>query len=208
MKDYSDIGPDDHVTKAEAAQLPIRMRVGWAAYVVEQCNSLFSEYYNKHFLQEDALECAWGFAMGDPDDPDARNDLMDRIGELIDHSDEYEYHHVAPSLNLLEEIDRDDGLGASNAVDYAAMNFASIPFYRAGMRPGDPAVPTEEFYSRTVPFRIMSRRAYDVARSVSANECSRKLFRGVQIKNDLAPISQDLIDRATLRPPSHETYAR
>lgn len=204
MKDYRDVGQDDYVSKTEAAQLPIRVRVGWAAYAVEQCNSLFSEYYNKHFLQKDAMECAWRFAMGHPDDPDARNDLMERIGDLIDNSEEYEYFHVAPSLNLLGEVDRDDGLCASTAVDYAAMNFATIQFYREGMRPADPVVPTEDFYSRALPFRIMSRQAYDVARSISGDKCFRDLFRDVQIKNDLAPISQDLIDRATFKPPSHE----
>jgi hypothetical protein len=180
------------------------MRIAWAAHAVEQCTACFSEHIVRTFRQGEALACAWSLALGTDDDPEARRRLMNAIADLADEDTEYEYGEVAASLALLEEVDRDDGLGASTAADYAAMGFASAQFYREGIHSGDPLVSDVEFKARQVPFWEMARRAYDRARSTPLTALTRDLFRDIRVEGCLEPVSPDLIRRAMIKAPSPE----
>ncbi|MEO6811399.1 MAG: hypothetical protein ABI353_19995 [Isosphaeraceae bacterium] len=194
--------PRLEVTPEELVRLPLRMRIAYAAAMVEKSVGLYSEHFLRRFLQRDAIDYAWNFALGRADDPQRREALMKRIGELIQEDEEYDFTHVAPSALILEEIGLGDGLAAGNAVDYAAMNYADARFYHEGLDPSVESITHDDYQACSAPFREMASRTLRYASMLTYSSINTCMFDSFEACFD--PLPERLRNAVTPEPPRHE----
>jgi hypothetical protein len=184
----------------------LQLRVGWASTVGGAVLSLYSPYFRKRFLQQDALELAWKCATAGEVNRAECIDLLEQLEELKPDAEDENYgrHAVLPGMLLLTEI-----LGSEQdsvpAVNNAALLFAAHHIYRRGIGSFDPVIPREYEAELEVVCHRYAREVFNSAKSRPEQPVERDMFSSIRLSAEIPSLDARLIDRATTKPPPHET---
>ena len=197
----------DFVEGSDAARLAVRLRVAWAAAVYEQVLALYSPYFRKRFLQEDALEMAWGYAVEGVVLPLERVALLERMEAMISTAEVEDYGKNAmfPGMLLLTDIGIDQPEDSVAAVGNAAVMFAAHCLYRQRVGSFDPALPHEYKAELSMPVYRLARAAYEEAQRAPDRPIERGMFSHLHLEVPTQLLAKACSPRIRSQPPPHET---
>jgi len=164
------------ISRELALQLPLRSRIAWAASVVENALRDYSKYFHDTFRIEPALDYAWHFASGMPDDPERRRKLADAIGELCERGDSegYSVQVILMPIHILEEIEKMDGKAVHAAVEDAGYAFAAKQLFRQNLTTRDRTVPREYIEALEQTFAEFALRAFHYFQKLPGHQLCRE----------------------------------
>lgn len=195
-----------YVYAEEAVTLTVRLRVAWAAEAVERVLALFSPYPRHTYLQGQALDLAWAYAIEEREDLAETEEIIEQINSMIksDVDQSYGLPFLAMGLLVAEEIVSQDGRGVSRAVDYAASAFAAFPLFAQGVSPVDQSVPYEYKLQLGRQFWRFARDLFDRITRCVDRRLSRDIFSDVQLDLSFPTLNPEVLRACTVDPPAQE----
>ena len=175
----------DGYNSGQLSKLPLPIRIGAAAAIVEKVLSLFSGFFQKEFRGGgEMVELAWTFAIQGKDAPERRRELIDGSVRAIETASGmgYDPSQVAMAAYLLHEIGCQDGSGAESAIDYEATGFAVLVFFNLGMTRDSGKSEFGLFYQLRAPVFRAARLIVERGARLPVNKLERSCFFDVPIR--------------------------
>ncbi len=157
----------EFVQARECVDLPLPRRIAWASLCVERALRCYSAHFQEKYLAHEVFALAWSYATSGQDDVDARRDLIKRVCALENVAEREGYVRwcVLILYEILAEIDRPDGLTASDAVQMAGSIFAIGVWFQYSTDPRHIRVPLEDFGALQARFATFSRQVFQAVAS-------------------------------------------
>lgn len=196
----------DLVEWSKGPPLPQRLRVAWAASVCEKVVGLYSPYFRRRFLQEEALDTAWRFAAGGERAAGPTSALLGRMEELIPRAEDEDYGHnaVLTGMLLLTDLLHDRPADGPASIGNAAVMFGAHHLYRQGVGGFDTVVTQDYDVELQLPVYRLARVLRDELRLHGARPIERGMFRSFELQDPARELDARALARATTRPPPRE----
>jgi hypothetical protein len=126
----------EYVDYKRACALDLPHRLAWASEVVGRIVGLYSPYFQERYLQKAAVDVARRFSLGQSISEELRRSVIHDIEDRVEEAEAEGYSRslLAPGVDLLLEIECDDGKGTANAAGNAANAYAAHLLFRQGVR--------------------------------------------------------------------------
>jgi len=195
------------IKRNEGCDLPLRMRLAWAAWLVEHALNYYSSYFRETFLQADAIDFTWTFVSTTVDGNEKSvQGIRKKIDALYGRAEQegYSIESLACGDELLVEIEERDGRSAVAAAEYAAAAFSNAVVYRSGTNICNPEV--DPNYQDEIVESVLdvARRAFEWAKSHPADDINRHLFDEFALPAKFRRFEVSDESRKLFPPPLHE----
>lgn len=172
------------VLPRECVNLPVPLRVAWAATCVERALALYSSYFKATYLAHDVFDFAWKYASGSHDDRDARHDLIQRVGSSVSAAEREGYFRWCVLIlgEILAEIDCNDGLQACDAVEMGGDVFAIGIWFGQSSDPLRLRLPGDDFTALMNRFASFSREVFQAAAGLTTPSIVRGMFDAIPLQ--------------------------